>query len=176
MNKTKDGMGPGRVVWSECPGLWRDPGRMSGAWCFKDSRVPLDALFTNLEDTGTLGEFLMDFEIREGRAKAHAALLHVAGRLGGADPTPTNEYRRDRGEDPTGAVDWRKCQWLRRRAETAGGGTWAFEESPEDEASELFKHIAAGGTTAGYCSRSYGTSEEAANGVMRFVARTLETA
>jgi len=44
------------------PLIWINPGRMSGAPCFYKTRVPVDALFGNLEDGLTLDEFLDCFE------------------------------------------------------------------------------------------------------------------
>lgn len=40
------------------PLIWINPGRMSGAPCFYQTRVPVDALFGNLEEGLTLDEFL----------------------------------------------------------------------------------------------------------------------
>lgn len=36
--------------WSQCPAVERNPGKVSGAWVFKGTRVPVKALFENLED------------------------------------------------------------------------------------------------------------------------------
>lgn len=36
----------------------RDPQRVSGAWVFGDSRIPVAALFENLEDGVSLAEFV----------------------------------------------------------------------------------------------------------------------
>lgn len=44
------------------PLIWINPGRMSGAPCFYKTRVPVDALFGNLEDGLSLDEFLECFE------------------------------------------------------------------------------------------------------------------
>ena len=41
---------------------WSDPDRMGGKLCFRGTRVPLDALFGNLEGGMTLEEFLEAFE------------------------------------------------------------------------------------------------------------------
>ncbi len=38
--------------------IWVDPERLSGAPCFKGTRVPVDSLFTNLESGLTLDEYL----------------------------------------------------------------------------------------------------------------------
>lgn len=44
--------------WSQCPAVERVPGKVSGAWTFRGTRVPVKALFDNLEDGATVGEFL----------------------------------------------------------------------------------------------------------------------
>ena len=36
--------------WSSCSAVERDPQRVSGAWVFRGTRVPVSALFENLED------------------------------------------------------------------------------------------------------------------------------
>lgn len=43
--------------WSQCASVWRDPGRMAGQWCFKQSRMPVKFLFSNLSKGVTLDEF-----------------------------------------------------------------------------------------------------------------------
>jgi uncharacterized protein (DUF433 family) len=42
--------------------VWCDPQRLGGRPCFRGTRVPVDALFGNLEDGVTLEEFLEAFE------------------------------------------------------------------------------------------------------------------
>jgi uncharacterized protein (DUF433 family) len=44
--------------WSECPAIEQIPGKVSGAWLFKNTRVPVKALFENLEGGATVEEFL----------------------------------------------------------------------------------------------------------------------
>ena len=44
--------------WSECPAVERIEGKVSGALLFKNSRVPVKALFENLEGGATTDEFL----------------------------------------------------------------------------------------------------------------------
>lgn len=38
------------IDWSSCPAVERDPERVSGAWVFRGTRVPVAALFENLEE------------------------------------------------------------------------------------------------------------------------------
>ena len=44
--------------WSQCPAVERQPGKVCGAWLFKGTRVPVKALFENLEAGARLDEFL----------------------------------------------------------------------------------------------------------------------
>jgi uncharacterized protein (DUF433 family) len=47
--------------WSQCPAIERAADKVSGAWVFKGTRVPVKALFENLEDGTSLAEFLSWF-------------------------------------------------------------------------------------------------------------------
>jgi uncharacterized protein (DUF433 family) len=44
--------------WTNCNAVERVPGKVSGAWLFRDTRVPVKALFENLEGGATVEEFL----------------------------------------------------------------------------------------------------------------------
>ena len=44
--------------WTQCPVVERLPGKVSGAWLFKGTRVPVRALFENLEGGATVEQFL----------------------------------------------------------------------------------------------------------------------
>lgn len=44
------------------PFLWSDPQRLGGRVCFRGTRVPVDALFENLEDGVGVDEFIEAFE------------------------------------------------------------------------------------------------------------------
>jgi uncharacterized protein (DUF433 family) len=46
------------IDWSSCPAVERDPQRVSGAWVFRGTRVPVTALFQNLEDGAGLSDFI----------------------------------------------------------------------------------------------------------------------
>jgi uncharacterized protein (DUF433 family) len=62
--------------WNECSAVERVPGKVSGAWLFKDTRVPVSALFENLEDGATLADFLEWFP-GVAREQAEAVLEHA---------------------------------------------------------------------------------------------------
>jgi uncharacterized protein (DUF433 family) len=44
--------------WRQCPAVEQAEGKMSGAWVFRGTRVPVKALFENLDDGATVTEFL----------------------------------------------------------------------------------------------------------------------
>jgi len=43
---------------SQCPAVESVPGKVSGAWVFKDTRMPVSAVFENLEDGITIDELV----------------------------------------------------------------------------------------------------------------------
>ena len=47
--------------WNECSAVERVAGRVSGAWVFEGTRVPVRALFENLEEGASIAEFLSWF-------------------------------------------------------------------------------------------------------------------
>jgi uncharacterized protein (DUF433 family) len=65
------------IDWSSCSVVERDPERVSGAWVFRGTRVPVAALFENLEDGVPLGQFV---ELFPGVTlqQARAVLEHAA--------------------------------------------------------------------------------------------------
>ncbi len=44
--------------WAQCKAVERNPRKISGAWAFTGTRVPVYALFENLESGATVKEFL----------------------------------------------------------------------------------------------------------------------
>lgn len=64
------------IDWSQCPAVESVPGKLSGAWVFKGTRVPVRALFENVEGGATIDEFVEWFEGVE-RAQVVAVLEHT---------------------------------------------------------------------------------------------------
>ena len=62
--------------WTQCTAVERVPGKVSGAWVFKNTRVPVRALFENLEDGATLNDFLAWFP-GVSREQVEAVLEHA---------------------------------------------------------------------------------------------------
>ena len=76
--------------WSQCPAVESVPGKVSGAWVFKDTRMPVAAVFENLEDGVSIDELL---ELYDGltREQVEAVLEFAARSLDPAAPaTHTN--------------------------------------------------------------------------------------
>jgi uncharacterized protein (DUF433 family) len=48
--------------WSECPAVESVPGRVSGAWVFRGTRIPVSAVFENLEDGLTIDQIVEMFD------------------------------------------------------------------------------------------------------------------
>ncbi|HEY1337367.1 MAG TPA: DUF433 domain-containing protein [Bryobacteraceae bacterium] len=44
--------------WAACTAVERSPEKVSGAWLFRGTRVPVKTLFENLENGATLDQFL----------------------------------------------------------------------------------------------------------------------
>jgi uncharacterized protein (DUF433 family) len=49
------------IDWSLCPVVERHPEKVSGSWVFRDTRVPVVALFENLEGGASIDDFLSWF-------------------------------------------------------------------------------------------------------------------
>lgn len=70
--------------WTTCPEVERVPERVSGAWTFRGTRVPVRALFENLEDGASVDDFLTWFP-GVTRQQVETVLEHAAKSLV-ADP------------------------------------------------------------------------------------------
>ena len=68
------------IDWTSCTAVQRDPEKVSGAWVFCGTRVPVAALFENLEDGAQISDFLEWFPgVR--LEQARAVLEHAARSL-----------------------------------------------------------------------------------------------
>ena len=66
--------------WTGCPAVERKPGKVSGAWVFTGTRVPLSALYENLATGATVDEFVEWFPGVDER-HVRAVLEHEAKTL-----------------------------------------------------------------------------------------------
>jgi uncharacterized protein (DUF433 family) len=68
----------GVLDWSQCPAVESVPGKVSGAWVFRDTRMPVAAVFENLEDGVTIDELV---ELYDGLTRDQVkAVLDFAAR------------------------------------------------------------------------------------------------
>ena len=44
--------------WTDCKAVERNPGRVSGAWVFTGTRIPLHALYENLASGASIDDFI----------------------------------------------------------------------------------------------------------------------
>ena len=56
--------------WSQCPEVESIPGKVSGAWVFKDTRMPVSIVFDNLEAGATIDEIVEWFDVTPEQVKA----------------------------------------------------------------------------------------------------------
>ena len=76
--------------WSKCPAVESVPGRVSGVWVFTDTRLPVSALFENIESGATVEEF-MEWYPPVDEWKVKAVLQHVADSLKAPVPVSSLE-------------------------------------------------------------------------------------
>ena len=62
--------------WSQCPAVESVPGRLGGAWVFRNSRMPVSAVFENLEAGASIDEIVEQFDIT--REQINAVLTFAA--------------------------------------------------------------------------------------------------
>jgi uncharacterized protein (DUF433 family) len=67
--------------WSECPLVESVPGRLNGAWVFRDTRMPVSAIFENFEAGASVEEIIEQFDVT--REQINAVLEFVVRSLAG---------------------------------------------------------------------------------------------
>ncbi len=74
-----------QLDWSQCPAVESIPGRRSGAWVFKNTRMPVATVFENLESGATVDEIMEWFDVTR---EELSAVLEFAARSLDAPPPP----------------------------------------------------------------------------------------
>jgi uncharacterized protein (DUF433 family) len=79
--------------WSQCPAVESIPGKVSGAWVFRGTRLPVSTIIENLEDL-SIEEVMEQFDVT--REQIAAVLDFVAQSLKASDAsgpsTPANAH------------------------------------------------------------------------------------
>jgi uncharacterized protein (DUF433 family) len=73
--------------WSQCPAVESIPGKVSGAWVFKDTRMPVSIVFENLEAGATIDEIMEWFHLT--REQIVSVLEFAARSLDPLSPPPS---------------------------------------------------------------------------------------
>ena len=74
--------------WSQCPAVESVPGKVSVAWVFKGTRMPVATVFENLEAGLTVEEVMEEFSVT--REQTNAVLHFAARSLEGPSPVPAH--------------------------------------------------------------------------------------
>jgi uncharacterized protein (DUF433 family) len=69
--------------WSQCPAVESIPGKVSGAWVFKDTRMPVSTVFENLESGASIEEIMEWFDVTRAQI---VSVLEFAARSLDAQP------------------------------------------------------------------------------------------
>lgn len=56
--------------WSQCAAVESVPGKVSGAWVFRGTRMPVATVFENLEDGMTIQEVVEQFDVTPEQVRA----------------------------------------------------------------------------------------------------------
>lgn len=78
-------MATGILDWSQCPAGESVPGKVSGAWVFKDTRMPVSVVFENLEAGSDIEEITEQFHVTREQIQI---VLEFAARSLDAPPVP----------------------------------------------------------------------------------------
>ena len=73
--------------WSQCRAVESIPGKVGGAWVFKDTRMPVSTVFENLESGATIDEIMEWFDVSRDEI---VAVLEFAARSLDPPPVPAN--------------------------------------------------------------------------------------
>ncbi len=71
--------------WSRCPAVESVPDRRSGAWVFRNTRMPVATVFENLEVGSTIEEIIEQYDVTREQIRA---VLEFAARSLDAPPVP----------------------------------------------------------------------------------------
>ena len=75
--------------WSQCPAVESIPGKLSGAWVLRGTRMPVSVIFENLEAGANIDDIMDWFELDRDQIKA---VIEFAARS--LDATPSSAVSR----------------------------------------------------------------------------------
>ena len=77
--------------WSQCPAVENVPDRRSGAWVFRNTRMPVTTVFENLELGTPIEEIIEQYDVTREQIRA---VLEFAARSLDAPPNPAGPVDR----------------------------------------------------------------------------------
>ena len=77
-------MAAAMLDWSQCPAVESVPGRVSGAWVLRDTRMPISVIFENLEYGSSIEEIIENYGVTRDQIQAVLSFA-VAAKSAAAD-------------------------------------------------------------------------------------------
>jgi len=79
-----------QLDWSQCSAVESIPGKVSGAWVFKGTRLPVSLIFENLEYGASIEEIIENYRVTRDQIQA---VLEFAARSAAAPaPVPADAH------------------------------------------------------------------------------------
>ena len=63
-------MAAAMLDWAQCPAVESVPGRVSGAWVLRDTRMPVSVIFENLEYGSSIEEIIENYGVTRDQIQA----------------------------------------------------------------------------------------------------------
>jgi uncharacterized protein (DUF433 family) len=64
--------------WSQCPAVESTPGKVSGAWVFRGTRMPVSTVFENLEAGACIDDIIEWFDLTRAKLRQYWTLPPAA--------------------------------------------------------------------------------------------------
>jgi len=77
--------------WSQCAAVERDPEKVSGAWVFRDTRLPVATVLENLEDL-SIAEVMEQFDVTREQITAVLDFVVQSLRTTTSEDVPTHAH------------------------------------------------------------------------------------
>ncbi len=77
--------------WSQCPAVESIPDKVSGAWVFRDTRLPVATIIENLEDL-SVEEVMEQFDVTREQITAVLEFVAESLRLPPESPSSANAH------------------------------------------------------------------------------------
>ena len=79
-------MATAMLDWSQCPAVESIPGKLSGAWVLRDTRMPVSVIFENLEYGASIEEIIDNYGVTREQIQS---VLEFAARSAAPPLIPT---------------------------------------------------------------------------------------